>query len=154
MKYTPKVGDQVELASPATWLGHGCDVDAVYTVTGVKVGDFGSGIGAQVVPAIQLHHQDGDQVWYDAAHFNPSVASDDGGWIKTGDRMPTNLSAEYWCWSPRWETPILLEAWARDGRTQGFCHEAGGTFHDVTHWMEAKPPKPPEPDRPVKGESS
>jgi len=62
--------DKLKLANPGTWQGFGCDIDAVFTVFNTcDNGDFGSGQGVMVRPAIQPQHPLGATVWYDAAHF-------------------------------------------------------------------------------------
>jgi hypothetical protein len=67
------VGDKTELAFRYMWLGYGCDVDAIYTITAIRDGDFGSGKGVQVTPAVQQHHPDKELVWYDTAHFKKII---------------------------------------------------------------------------------
>ena len=63
-------GDKVLLCVPGVWCGFGCNVDSIFTVLAVKKdSSFGSGTGVQVTPRLQEHHQDGENVWYDAANF-------------------------------------------------------------------------------------
>jgi hypothetical protein len=60
------VGDTLVLVRPAIWSKpDGSD----FTATEIMRGDFGSGFGARVTPAIQEHHPDKCDVWYDTDHF-------------------------------------------------------------------------------------
>jgi hypothetical protein len=67
------IGDKVRLDSPGVWTSMRCDIQPVYTVTGVKPSTrkdpFGSGLGVTVTPALQSNHPLGDGVWYDSTHF-------------------------------------------------------------------------------------
>ena len=67
------IGEELRLVNPGTWSGFGCDVEAVFTVTGIKQdAAFGSGFGVQVSPAIQPGYPvEPLAVWYDLAHFVP-----------------------------------------------------------------------------------
>lgn len=73
----------------------------------------------------------------------------DAKWVRVDDRLPKeeeSPSGYFWVWDENDpdEAPTLVEAWASDGVPMGFCHEAGGVVHDVTHWQPAIQPEPPE----------
>jgi hypothetical protein len=71
----PLVGDRLVLETYCWWA----DAEAhTYTVTAAIHGNFGSGIGVQVSPAIQPGHPEGVRVWYDLAHFSECVTPNVG----------------------------------------------------------------------------
>ena len=69
-------------------------------------------------------------------------------WVRSADRLPMpneSPGGYFWGWdeSTPNDAPTLLEAWDRDGKPMGFCHEACGIVSGISHWMPAIPPDGP-----------
>jgi hypothetical protein len=69
-------------------------------------------------------------------------------WMPIANRLPMpeeSPNGYFWVWneSEPDHPPEIVEAWERDGRPMGFCHEAGGVIR-ATHWMPAFPPEAPK----------